>query len=95
VRRSPALLWVIAVIINAGMWLERYVIVVLSLHRDYLPSSWDTYSGTIWDWATFIGTIGFFLSLIFLFVRFLPMISGFEMRHLVTFKRQPGEEVSP
>jgi molybdopterin-containing oxidoreductase family membrane subunit len=92
VRRSPVALWLIAVVINVGMWLERYVIVVLSLHRDYLPSSWDTYSGTIWDWATFIGTIGFFLSLIFLFVRFLPMISGFEMRHLVTFKRDATEE---
>jgi len=83
VRQSPVMLWCVAIVINVGMWLERYVIVVISLHRDFLPSSWDMYSGTIWDWAIYIGTIGFFLSLIFLFVRFLPMISGFEMRHLV------------
>jgi molybdopterin-containing oxidoreductase family membrane subunit len=83
VRSSPVLLWIVAMFINVGMWLERYVIVVISLHRDYLPSSWDMYSGTIWDWAIYVGTIGFFLSLIFLFVRFVPMISGFEMRHLV------------
>jgi molybdopterin-containing oxidoreductase family membrane subunit len=69
--------------INVGMWLERFVIVVTSLHRDFLPSSWGMYQGTIWDWATFIGTIGLFLSLLFLFVRLLPMISIFEMRTLV------------
>ena len=92
VRQSPVALWVISVIINVGMWLERYVIVVMSLHRDYLPSSWDMYSGTVWDWATYIGTLGLFLSLIFLFVRFLPMISGFEMRHLVSHGRQGIEK---
>ena len=65
------------------MWLERFVIIPASLHRDYLPSSWGIYHGTIWDWATFVGTIGLFLSLLFLFVRFMPMISIFEMRTLV------------
>jgi len=83
VRNSPGLLFVVAMIVNVGMWLERFVIVVTSLHRDYLPSSWGMYHGTIWDWATFIGTIGLFLSLLFLFIRFLPMISIFEMRTLV------------
>ena len=82
-RVQPVLVWIIAMFINVGMWLERYVIVVVSLHRDFLPSSWGMFEGTFWDWAIYIGTIGFFLSLIFLFVRFLPMISGFEMRHLV------------
>jgi len=86
-RTSPLLLWGIAMFINVGMWLERYVIVVVSLARDFLPSSWDMYSGTVWDWAIYVGTIGLFLSLIFLFVRFLPLISGFEMRHLVAHKR--------
>ena len=84
VRRSVPMLFVIAIIVNVGMWLERYIIVVTSLHRDFLPSSWDMYSGTIWDWSTYIGTIGLFLSLLFLFVRFLPVISIFEMRTLVT-----------
>ena len=65
------------------MWLERFVIVVTSLHRDFLPSSWGMYSGTAWDIATFVGSIGLFLSLLFLFIRFLPMISIFEMRTLL------------
>ena len=83
VRRSVRLLWVISIVVNIGMWLERYVIVVTSLHRDYLPSSWSMYHGTIWDYATFYGTLGLFLSLIFLFIRFLPVISITEMRELV------------
>ncbi len=83
IRRTPWLVWVVAMFVNVGMWLERYVIVVTSLHRDFLPSSWGMYSGTFWDWATFIGTIGLFLSLLFLFLRFLPMISIFEMRTIV------------
>jgi molybdopterin-containing oxidoreductase family membrane subunit len=83
VRRSPVLLFAVAMVVNVGMWLERYVIVVTSLHRDFDPSSWGKYSGTFWDYATFIGTIGLFLSLIFLFIRFLPMISIFEMRTLL------------
>jgi len=82
VRASPAALFVIALIVNIGMWLERYMIIV-SLHRDFLPSSWGMYAGTVWDWATFIGTIGLFLFLLFLFIRFLPMISIFEMRTLL------------
>ena len=83
VRSSPLALFAIAIVINLGMWLERYVIVVTSLHRDFLPSSWGMYQGTIWDWATFIGTMGLFLCLLFLFLRFLPMISIFEMRTLL------------
>src|SRR5438876_4435507 len=83
VRSNAVALFVIALIVNIGMWLERYVIVVTSLHRDFLPSSWGMYAGTVWDWATFIGTIGLFLSLVFLFIRFLPMISIFEMRTLL------------
>ncbi len=83
VRSSPPVLFVIALIVSVGMWLERFVIVVTSLHRDFLPSSWGMYSPTIWDWTTFVGTIGLFLALMFLFIRFLPMISIFEMRTLV------------
>ena len=65
------------------MWLERFVIVVVSLHRDYLPSSWGMYAGTFWDWSLYFGTIGLFLSLFFLFIRFVPMISIFEVRTLL------------
>jgi molybdopterin-containing oxidoreductase family membrane subunit len=74
----------VAVVVLVGMWLERYVIVVESLHRDFLSSSWGMYAPTFWDWATFIGTIGFFAACMFLFIRFLPMISIAEMRHLLT-----------
>lgn len=84
VRLNTVLLWCIAIVVNIGMWLERYIIVVTSLHRDFLPSSWGMYYPTIWDWATFVGTIGLFLCLLFLFVRFLPVISIFEMRALVS-----------
>jgi len=83
VRSSVLALFVISIIVNIGMWLERFVIIVTSLHRDFLPSSWGHYSGTRWDIMTFVGTIGLFLSLLFLFIRFLPMISIFEMRTLV------------
>ena len=71
------------------------IIVPVSLHRDFLPASWGIYHGTIWDWATFLGTIGLFLSLLFLFIRFLPMISIFEMRTLVPeaqLKNLPEED---
>jgi molybdopterin-containing oxidoreductase family membrane subunit len=80
VRTSPLGLFMVAMVVNVGMWLERFVIVITSLHRDFLPSSWGMYYPTIWDWMTFLGTIGLFLVLFFLFIRFLPMISIFEMR---------------
>jgi Ni/Fe-hydrogenase subunit HybB-like protein len=83
IRLNVGILFVISLIVNAGMWLERFVIVVISLHRDFLPSSWGMYYPTRWDWATYVGTIGLFLTLIFLFVRFLPVISIYEMRQLV------------
>lgn len=90
VRANVFLLWILSLVINVGMWLERYVIVITSLHRDFLPSSWGMYHPTIWDWATFVGTIGLFLSLLFLFIRGLPMISIFEMRTLVPQARRGG-----
>src|SRR6185369_13047736 len=83
VRTNVLSLWFIALAVNIGMWLERFIIVVTSLHRDFLPSSWGMYYPTFFDWATFAGTIGLFLALLFLFLRFLPMISIFEMRTLV------------
>ena len=96
VRSSPWLLVVIAMFVNVGMWLERYVIVVTSLHRDYLPSSWRMYSGTFWDIATFVGTLGLFATALFLFIRVLPMISMFEVRGLVRPPAAPeSREVAP
>ncbi|HEY0385065.1 MAG TPA: NrfD/PsrC family molybdoenzyme membrane anchor subunit [Pyrinomonadaceae bacterium] len=83
VRNSVPMIFLISVIVSIGMWLERFVIVVTSLHRDFLPSSWGMYSPTIWDWSMFIGTIGLFFCLMFLFIRFLPIISIFEMRTIL------------
>lgn len=87
IRTSPVPLFIIAIIINIGMWLERFVIVVVSLHRDYLPSAWGMYRPTLWDWGFFIGTIGLFIFLMTVFIRFLPMISLFEIRELIHRKQ--------
>ncbi len=83
VRTSVPALFLIALSVLVGMWLERFVIVVGSLSRDFLPSAWGMYAPTIWDWAILAGSIGLFLALMFLFMRFLPMISIFEMRGIV------------
>ena len=83
VRASVPALFAISLIVNVGMWLERFVIIVISLSRDYIPSIWNMYYPTKWDWMTYIGTFGLFFTLFFLFVRFLPMISIVEMRSLV------------
>jgi molybdopterin-containing oxidoreductase family membrane subunit len=83
IRSNLLVLFLISIVVSIGMWLERFVIIVTSLHRDFLPSSWGMYSPTMWDWTMFIGTIGLFFSLLFLFIRFLPIISIFEMRTIL------------
>ncbi len=88
VRARIGALFAIAMVVNLGMWLERFVIVITSLHRDFLPSSWGMYYPTRWDFFTFFGTIGLFLFLVFLFIRFLPLISIFEMRTLVAVEEE-------
>ncbi len=92
IRSNPVVLFIVSCIVLVGMWLERFVIVVTSLHRDYLPSSWGMYWPTRWDFAIYFGTIGLFLFLFFLFVRLLPMISIFEVRTLLPGAKV-GEEV--
>jgi Ni/Fe-hydrogenase subunit HybB-like protein len=82
-RTSAFWLFFTAMFVNVGMWLERFVIIPVSLSRDFLPSSWGMYHGTRWDWAMYAGSMGLFLFLLFLFLRFLPMISIFEMRTLL------------
>jgi molybdopterin-containing oxidoreductase family membrane subunit len=81
-RKSEFWLFAIAGSVHIGMWFERVVIVV-TLSRDHIPSAWGRYMPTIWDWAIFVGTLGFFLTLFCLFLRFLPMISITEMRELL------------
>ena len=83
IRTSPVLLWIVAMFVNVGMWLERFVIIVTSLARDYIPAAWANYSPTVFDFSMFFGTIGMFLALMWLFFRLLPMISEFEMRELL------------
>jgi molybdopterin-containing oxidoreductase family membrane subunit len=89
IRHNIPILFVISIVVNIGMWLERFVIVVTSLHREYLPSKWGMFYPTFWDWSTYVGTLGLFFTLLFLFIRVLPMISVFEMRELV-HREAPG-----
>ena len=89
-RTSIPVIFTVSFIVSIGMWLERFVIVVMSLHRDFLPSSWDMSTPTFWDWSLYIGIIGLFCGLLFLVVRFLPMISIFEMQELVTQEEKHG-----
>jgi molybdopterin-containing oxidoreductase family membrane subunit len=83
VRRSIPMLFILSLVVNVGMWFERFVIVVTSLHRDFIPAAWGFYDPTVIDYATYIGTLGLFFALMFLFIRVLPVISIFEMRELV------------
>lgn len=83
IRRSSVWLFVVSIIILIGMWMERYMIITTSLHRDYLPSSWGIFRPTIWDYLIFFGSIGMFLVLFLLFLRLLPLISISEMRAML------------
>ncbi len=82
-RTHTGLLFLVSLVVLVGMWLERFIIIVVSLHRDFLNSSWGMYYPTRWDWATFAGTIGLFLTAMWLFCRILPMISISELRTLL------------
>lgn len=86
IRTNPLALFIISIIVNIGMWLERFVIIVTSLHRDFLPSSWDMFHPTIWDWGLYLGTLGVFVWLMYMFIRVMPMISIFEIKHLIPWR---------
>jgi Ni/Fe-hydrogenase subunit HybB-like protein len=88
VRENHALVWIICLFVNVGMWFERFVITVTSLANDYLPSSWGYYSPTIVDIFTFFGTFGFFSVLFLLFIRFLPLLPMAEVK-MVTPQADP------
>lgn len=83
VRYNTTALLIISAFVSVGMWLERFVIIPMSLHRDYMPSAWGMYYPTWWDFGMFAGTIGFFVFMMFLFIRFVPMINIFEMKDLL------------
>ena len=83
VRRSVVAVFVIAVLINIGMWLERILIIWNTLSHDYMPSVWRLFLPTIWDWITTFGSLGLFSLMFLLFVRFIPAVSMHEVRKLV------------
>ena len=89
-RTNIAFMFFISIVVNTGMWFERFVIVVTSLYRDFLPSAWGTYRATKWDYMTYVGTLGLFTALFLLFVRFLPMIPMSEIRTML-----PGAKIQP
>ncbi|ADE15681.1 Polysulphide reductase NrfD [Nitrosococcus halophilus Nc 4] len=80
VRLNSIALFLVGTAVVVGMWLERFMLIVTSLHRDFLPSAWGMFSPTLWDWIILVGSMGFFAMLFLLFVRFLPVVSIFEIR---------------
>jgi len=90
IRRNVTIVFIVSIFVNIGMWFERYVIIVTSLHRDFLPSSWGMYNFTIIDWGITIGSFGFFFTLFLLFTRALPTIAGFEVKAAMNADRAVG-----
>ncbi len=92
IRRSIPIMFAISIVVNIGMWFERFVIISTSLHRDFLPSSWGYFTPTIIDVLTFAGTFGLFFTLILLFVRFLPIIAISEVKGALEGEVPVGQE---
>ena len=90
-RTNMAILFVMSIVVNIGMWFERFVIVVSSLHRDFLPSSWGYYTPTFWDVATFIGSFGLFFTMFCLFARFLPIVAMAEVKNVLPGANPHGD----
>jgi molybdopterin-containing oxidoreductase family membrane subunit len=83
IRRTPSALFLIGLSVAIGMWLERYMILVTSLYRDFLVSSWGSYTPSFWDWSTYIGTIGLFMVPFLMVIRLFPVISIFETKEVL------------
>lgn len=94
VRRSVGAMLGLAIVADVGMWLERFVIVVTSTQRDFMPSAWGTVTPTAWDWSIYAGSIGLFLFMLLLFIRFMPPVSMHDMRSAlaVAQKRESGHD---
>jgi len=88
IRTNLKIVFILSIVVNIGMWFERFVIITTSLHRDFLPSSWAMYSPTWVEIWTFIGTFGLFFTLYFLFVRYLPVIAVSEVKSIYKFARK-------
>ena len=91
-RTTPWLMWIIAVLVNVGMWLERFVIIVASLSRDFLPSSWGMYRPTLVDMMMLVGSFGLFFTLFLLFCRYLPMVAMAEVKGVLPPTPTGGDE---
>lgn len=89
VRRNLLVVFIISIFVNIGMWFERFVIIVTSLHRDYLPSSWAMYSPTFVEISMYVGTMGIFFTCFFLFAKFLPVIAIAEVKTVVKTSAEP------
>jgi molybdopterin-containing oxidoreductase family membrane subunit len=85
-RTTPCFIFIISILVNIGMWFERFVIIVTSLHRDFLPSSWVMYRPTWVEVGIFVGTLGLFFTLFFLFAKFLPVINMSEVKAIIKDK---------
>jgi len=90
-RLNQSLVALVSIGVIAGMWCERYAIVMMSLRRTHLPSAWGEYEPTLWDWATMFGTVGLFIAGILVAVRFMPVIAMFESRALLQAPSRKGE----
>ena len=83
IRTNIVATFILSIVVNIGMWFERFVIIVTSLHRDYLPSSWAMFSPTIIDVGVYIFTFGLFFTLFFLFAKFFPVINMAEVKSVI------------
>jgi molybdopterin-containing oxidoreductase family membrane subunit len=92
VRQTPWALFLISILVSIGMWLERFVIVVVSLTKDFLPSSWGNYTPTFWDWALYAGSFGVFMTLFLIFIRLLPSIATTEVKELAHHDAHHGSD---
>ncbi|MDP6036649.1 MAG: polysulfide reductase NrfD, partial [Verrucomicrobiota bacterium] len=92
IRTNMVVVFILSIFVNIGMWFERFVIVVTSLHRDFMPSNWGYYSPTWVDILTYVGTMGFFMTLFLLFIRFLPLVAISEVKG-VTPQADPHDKL--
>jgi Ni/Fe-hydrogenase subunit HybB-like protein len=90
VRTTLALTWIVAVLVNVGMWSERFFLIVMSLQRDYVVSAWHAYSPTWVDWGILVGTLGFFSFCFLLFLRFIPFVPIMEVKELAAHIKEHG-----
>ncbi|HEX3953666.1 MAG TPA: NrfD/PsrC family molybdoenzyme membrane anchor subunit [Stellaceae bacterium] len=95
-RHSAWVVCLVAFGVVIGMWLERIMLVTSSLYEDFLPSSWGHYAGTLWDWLTLLGSVGFAAAGFFLFLRYVPVVAAFELKEILPpADREGGREKVP